>query len=78
MFSCGNTCMWVLFSQPPPPSSRPPVLGYKISDNTTGHGLVNQTSDTVFFLCGLDPGVYFFFVWAFNVLGDGVKESVVG
>ena len=78
MFSRGNKRMWTLFSQPPPSSSRPPVLGYKITHNTTGHSLVNQTSDTTFFLDELNPGVYLFSVWAFNVLGDGVEEAVAG
>ena len=65
------------FSQPPPPSSRPPVTGYKISHNTTGSVMVDKTSDTNFTFGSLEPGVYLFSVWAVNLLGDGKEKHTV-
>ena len=64
----------LFFSQPPLPSSRPPVTGYKISNNITGTVLVNQTHDTTFVAEGV-PGTYLLTVLAVNLLGDGEKES---
>ena len=66
-----------VFSQPPTPSSRPPVTGYRISHNTTGSVLVNQTTCTTFVIENAGPGVYVFTVLAVNILGDGEEESTV-
>ena len=66
----------VCFSQPLPPSSRPPVTRYKISHNTTaGSTLINQTNYTTFVVDDVVPGVYLFTVVAVNALGDGEEES---
>ena len=46
----------------PPPSSIPPVAGYKISHNTTGSVLVNQTNYITFVVESGAPGVYLFTV----------------
>ena len=64
------------FSQPPPPSSRPPVTGYKIFHNITGSAVVIQTSDRTFIIEGVLPGVYFFTVLAVNTLGNGKEETI--
>ena len=69
-------CVYV--SQPPPPSSRPPVTGYKIFQNITADTVVNQPNDRTFTVEDVVPGVYIFSLLAFNVLGDGVKEAVIG
>ena len=63
-------------SQPPLPSTRPPVLGYKVSYNITGSVMVNLTSDNNFTIGGVTPGVYLFTVLAFNILGDGSESSI--
>ena len=82
---CSNTsygnakCMHELLSfQPPPPSSRPPVIGYKISHNTSGSVLTNQTNETMFSIEGMYPRVYLFDICAFNILGDGIISSIFG
>ena len=62
-------------SQPPHPSTRPPVTGYKIYHNTTGSAMLNFTCETQFIIEGVMPGVYFFTVLAVNVLGDGKEKS---
>ena len=67
---------WV-FSQPPPDSSRPPVAGYKISHNTTGSVLVNQTNETTFSIEDVAPGEYLFAIQAFNILGHGDESSLL-
>ena len=64
------------FSQPPPPSSRPPVIGYKISHNVTGSEAIDQTNDTTFTVDNERPGVYLFSVLAVNVLGEGLKAEI--
>ena len=70
--------MSFIVSQPPPPSSRPPVTGYKISHNITGSAVtLNQTNDTNFTAEGVAPGVYFFAVLAVNTFGDG-NTSITG
>ena len=53
------------------------MIGYKITHNTTGSVLVNQTSYSLFPIVGVAPGVYFFSVQAVNVLGDGETESLM-
>ena len=63
------------FPQPPSPSSRPPVTGYKISHNITGSVTVNQTNDTNFTAVGVAPGVYFFAVLAVNTFGNGKENT---
>ena len=65
------------FSQPPPPSSRPPVTGYRISHNITGGVTVNQTTHTEFFYNNIYTGIYEFAVLAVNSLGDGKEESTI-
>ena len=62
--------------QPPPSSSRPPVTGYKITHNTTGSVLVNQTSYALFPFVGVAPGVYLVSVQAVNALGDEKAETL--
>ena len=52
-------------------------MGYKISLNTTGSVTIKQTTDTNFIFDSLNPGVYFFFVLAVNLLGDGVETCIV-
>ena len=58
------------FSQPPPPSSRPPVIEYKIFRNNTGKLIPVMTSDPRYDIEYTTPGVYQFTVLAYNVLGD--------
>ena len=70
-----NHCM-LYNSQPPPPSSRPPVTGYQISHNITGSVMVIFTSETKLVIGDVPPGVYFFTVCAVNVLGDGKKQNM--
>ena len=69
--------MRLLFSQPPPPSSRPPVIGYKIFHNYTGNSMETMTSDTQHIVEFTVPGVYLFTVMAYNVLGDGKQSTIV-
>ena len=64
-------------SQPPPPSSRPPLTEYKILHNTTGNNLTVMTEDTKYIIEYTTPGVYLFIVLAYNVLGDGNRTSIV-
>ena len=77
------TCMyamvipWTILSQPPPPSSRPPVTGYKISHNNTGNDTVSTISDTEYVVIFTGPGVYLFTVQAYNVLGDGNESNIL-
>ena len=72
------TCTYELaFSQPPPPASRPPVLGYKIFHNTSDNVLINHTNETAFSVEGMAPGVYLFDILAFNILGDGSGSSLL-
>ena len=66
-----------LFSQPPPPSSRPPVTGYKVSHNITGVFTEEHTSDTTLSFESLSYGYYFFFLWAVNTLGEGAKDAKI-
>ena len=63
-------------SQPPPPSSRPPVTGYKISINATGIMLVNYTNVTNFTIKHVGPGTYLFSVLAVNSLGEGETSNI--
>ena len=65
----------LILSQPLPPSSRPPVTGYKISHDTTGSVMVEQTNDTNFTVEGVTPGVYSFAVLAVNSCRKG-KENI--
>ena len=80
--TCANIISFVYtneplhISQPPPPSSRPPVTGYKISHNTSGSITLSFTSVPKFVIKGVAPGVYFFIVLAVNALGDGKEESM--
>ena len=71
----------MVISQPPPPSSRLPVTGYKIVHNITESVIVNQTTDTctcnTFRVDSLEPGVYLFTVLAVNALGDGAETSTL-
>ena len=61
----------LILSQPPLPSSRSPLTGSKISHNTTGRVIEEQTNDTNFTIEGVTPGVYFFAVLAVNLLRKG-------
>ena len=75
-----STCVYsyeLVFTQPPPPSSRPPVAGYKVSQNITGNVAVTSTSDTEHIVVLNGPGVYLFKVQAFSVLGDGSERHVL-
>ena len=65
------------FLQPPPPSSRPPVTGYKMLQNTTGNVMFSHTNDTEFIYYEVDPGIYSFTVQAINIFGDGRETSVI-
>ena len=67
-----------VYVQPPPPTSRPPVEGYWIAHNTTGQVTMNQTRDSEFFVGNLPPGIYFFTLWAINLLGDGEASNITG
>ena len=53
------------------------MIEYKISHNTTGSILVNQTNYTTFVIESVAPGVYLFTVLIVNVLGDGEEENIV-
>ena len=64
-------------SQPPPPSSRPPVTGYKIFHNVTGVMTVNSTNDTKFTIDHKGPGTYSLSVLAVNTLGDGEESTIL-
>ena len=66
-----------ILSQPPPPSLRPPVTGYKILHNITGVIMANQTIDTNFRVDSLEAGIYLFTVLAVNILGDGAETSTL-
>ena len=68
--------MRLLFSQPPPSSSRPPVIEYKIFHNNTGNLILAMTSDPRFDVEYTSPGVYQFTVLAYNVLGDGNESTI--
>ena len=52
-------------------------MGYKISHNTTGSVLVNQTNYTAFVVESATPGMYLFTVLAVNTMGDGTHENVI-
>ena len=67
----------LLFSQPPPPSSRPPVIEYKILQNNTGNLAMTMTSDTQYIVEVVVPGVYLFTVLAYNILGDGKQSTII-
>ena len=72
-----STCKFNLFSfQPPPLSSRPPVMGYSVTHNTTGSMLVNKTVDNEFIVKDVDPGVYLLSLLAFNELGNGKMDTI--
>ena len=68
--------MSLLFSQPPPPSSRPPVIEYKIFHNSTGKFMPAMTSDPRYDVEYASPGVYQFTVLACNILGDGNGSTI--
>ena len=70
--------MSFLFSQPPPPSSRPPVIEYKIFHDITQSGKLTMTliSDPRYDVQYTSPGVYQFTVLAYNVLGDGNESTI--
>ena len=68
--------MSFLFSQPPPPSSRPPVIEYKILHNIAGNSIETTTIDTGYTFEYGSPGVYQFTVLAYNVLGDGKQSTI--
>ena len=66
----------MVLSQPPPPSSRPPMTRYKLAYNFTGGVMEYQTTDTNFTVENLtEAGVYMFTVLAVNFLGDGAETS---
>ena len=65
------------FSQPPSPSSRPPVTGYIVLHNITGSIQANLTNETEFTLEGIAKGIYIVTVQAVNILGVGVAETVI-
>ena len=66
-----------VFSQPPSPSSRSPVIGLKISHKITGSVMTSETTDSNFVIDSLFPRVYLFTVLAVNVLGDGKETSTI-
>ena len=66
----------MVVSKPPSPLSRPPVIGYNISHNTTGSIVFYQTNCTILVIDDVVPGVYLFTVLAVNVLGDGKATSI--
>ena len=68
--------MNLLFSQPPPPSSRPPVIECKILHNSTGILTLAITNDTSYIVEYTSPGVYQFSVLAYNILGDGNGSTI--
>ena len=68
--------MSLLFSQPLPPSSRPPVIEYKILHNSTGILTLALTNDTGYIVEYTSPGVYQFTVLAYNILGDGNGSTI--
>ena len=68
---CLCSFLHLLFSQPPPPSSRPPVIEYKILHNSTGILTMTVTNDTDYIVEYTSPGVHQFTVTAYNILGDG-------
>ena len=60
--------------QPPPPSSRPPLLGYSVSFSGAETMQINETNDTYFVVESVSTNFFTFTVAAVNVLGVG-KES---
>ena len=69
--------MHLLFSQPPPPSPRPPVIEYKVLHNNTGNFIEATTNNTEYILEYTSPGVYQFTVLAYNNLGDRNGTTIV-
>ena len=68
--------MSLLFSQPTPPSSTPPVIEYKILHSNTGNFIETTTNDNEYIVEFTTPGVYLFTVLAYNVLGDGEQSTI--
>ena len=62
--------------QPPPPSTRPPVIGYNVSYNGTGMLEMNLINNTEFAINITTSGLVIFAVNAINVLGSGRRSSI--
>ena len=59
------------YFQPPPTSTRPPVIGYMVSYNMNETVQMYTTNDTVFTIEIPVPNVFNLTVFAFNILGKG-------
>ena len=62
--------------QPPPQSSRPPVVGYNVLYNASGAVGMNVTNNAKFVIKIIPPEVVVFTVNAMNVLGNGKDNSI--
>ena len=74
--SCLLLAMTTLL-QPPPQSSRPPVIGYSVLHNASGTLEINAKNSTNFFMTIIPPKVIIFRVSAINVLGNGSENSII-
>ena len=63
--------------QPPPSSSRPPVIGYIVSHNASGTIEMNVTNNTNFVIRIIRPKIILFSVSTLNILGNGRGNSII-
>ena len=78
LFRRNFSLLFLTLLQPPPKSTRPPVIGYNISYNATGTLEANVTYNTKFVIRMIPPEVILFTVNALNILGNGRESSVIG
>ena len=62
--------------QPPPPSSRPPVVAYTISFSGAETMQINETNDTYVVVESVPTNLFTFAVAAVNVLGVGEESNL--
>ena len=62
--------------QPPPPSSRPPVVAYSVSFSGADTMQIYETNDTYFVVESVPTNLFTFAVAAVNVLGVGEESNL--
>ena len=63
--------------QPPPQSTRPPVIGYRVLHNASGTLEMNVTNNANFSIKIIPPKAIIFRVSAMNILGNGRENSII-